>query len=461
MKQTTKFVCNECGYTTIKWLGKCPTCQNWNTFTEEIDLPVSRYDYKNPRINTSSKPCTLKQIETHESKRIKTKIAELDRVLGGGIVNGSLVLVGGDPGIGKSTLLLQISDKISSDKKVLYVTGEESCEQIKLRASRLNIQNENLLVHAETNLDIILDSALNINPEVIIIDSIQTIYKSDVTSAPGSVNQIREATHHIMRFAKENNIAIFIVGHVTKEGSIAGPKILEHMVDCVLYFEGEKTRSYRILRTIKNRFGSTNEIGVFEMKDTGLCEVENPSKMLLDGRPEGVSGSTAICTLEGTRPILAEVQALCTPTCFGNPRRMTTGIDFNRTSLLVAILEKQMGYKMQSQDVYVNVVGGIKVNETAVDLPVILSIASNFKNFIIDSKTLILGEVGLTSEVRSISFCDERINEAAKMGFDFCILPQGNLENIKKRDDIKLLGVQNVSQSIQYLTKIKEYREKE
>ncbi len=456
MKQTTKFVCSECGYTTPKWLGKCPTCNSWNSFSEETEIQSSRYSANT--ITTSTPPKKLSEISTDDAERITTHISELDRVLGGGIVKGSLVLVGGDPGIGKSTLLLQICDKVKTEKSILYVSGEESSRQIKLRASRLNTNNDNLYILAETELDTVITYADKLKPEIMIIDSIQTIFKNDISSAPGSITQVREATHHLMRFAKENQIAIFIVGHMTKDGNIAGPKLLEHMVDCVLYFEGERTQSYRILRTVKNRFGSTNEIGVFEMKDSGLCEVKNPSQMLLDGRPENAPGSTVICTIEGSRPILAEVQALCSPTGFGNPRRTATGIDLSRAILLIAILEKQLGYPMQNNDVYINVVGGIKLYETAIDLAVLIAIASNCKNFVVDSKTLILGEVGLTSEVRAISFCEQRINEAAKMGFDFCIIPFANAESIKKRDDIKVLGVKNVSEAIRYLKKIEESR---
>lgn len=457
MKHSTKFVCSECGYTAIKWLGKCPTCQTWNSFVEEEDIPVSKYDVPGT-LRTRQQPKHLDEIDTNHTERIKSSIAELDRVLGGGIVKGSLILVGGDPGIGKSTLLLQISNIANENLKVLYVSGEESGDQIKIRATRLNIHNNHILIMAETDLDAILNAANSEKPDIMIVDSIQTIYKSDVSSAPGSVTQVREATHYLMRYAKENNVAVFIVGHVTKEGSIAGPRMLEHMVDCVLYFEGQRTQSYRILRTVKNRFGSTNEIGVFEMKDSGLAEVANPSKMLLEGRPENASGSTVVCTMEGTRPILAEVQALCCPTGFGTPRRMATGIDFSRAALLTAILEKQLGFSLQNQDVYINVVGGVKLVETATDLAVTIAIASNFKNFIIDSKTLILGEVGLTSEVRAVGFCDQRIAEAAKMGFDFCILPAGNASSVTPREGIKLLSVKNINEAIRYLKKIEDYR---
>lgn len=459
MKQTSSYVCSECGYESPKWLGKCPKCASWNTFSECEIKPAARYEAKKTFTSQSAKP--LNDIRLGgEDERIKTEIAELDRVLGGGIVQGSLVLVGGDPGIGKSTLLLQICKNIADKNTVLYASGEESDQQIKLRAARLGVEKQNLYILSETNLDTILSCASGLNPKAVIIDSIQTIFKEEIQSAPGSVSQVREATLYLMKYAKENNVAVFIVGHVTKDGSIAGPRVLEHMVDCVLYFEGERSQSYRILRTIKNRFGSTNEIGVFEMTDKGLIEVANPSKMLLEGRAENSSGSTVVCTLEGTRPVMAEVQALCSPTGFGNPRRMATGIDFNRAVLLTAILEKKLGYPMQNQDVYINVIGGIKILETATDLAVIIAIASNIKNFIIDSKTLIIGEVGLTSEVRSVGFCEKRTAEAEKMGFDFCILPHANAEKLKGKTKLKLLGVKSVSEAIQYLKKIQNYREK-
>ncbi len=461
LKQTTKYVCSECMYESPKWMGKCPKCGSWNSFNEEISAPVSRYGIqKSDTYNISVKPKRISEITTGNEKRIKTQLSELDRVLGGGIVEGSLILVGGDPGIGKSTLLLQISEKVSQKGKVLYVSGEESGEQIKMRAERLGVSSENLLVLPHTELDTIISTANSEHPSVMIIDSIQTIYKNDIASAPGSMTQVREVTHHIMRYAKENSVAVFIVGHVTKDGNIAGPMMLEHMVDCVLYFEGERTQSYRVLRTIKNRFGSTNEIGVFEMKDNGLLEVKNPSAMLLEGRPEMVSGSTVVCTLEGTRPMLAEVQALCSPSGFGNPRRMATGIDYQRTVLLSAILEKQLGFPLQNHDIYLNVVGGIKIVETATDLAVITAIASNFKNFIIDPKTLILGEVGLTSEVRAVSFLDQRIAEAEKMGFDYCILPKSNLGAAVKKSGIQLIGVKNVSEAIKAIKNINEIRKR-
>ncbi len=462
LKQNTKFVCGECGYESPKWLGKCPKCGNWNSFSEEACIETnSRYSpiKTNSTYLTTEKPKKIREISAGCENRIKTGSEELDRVLGGGIVEGSLILVGGDPGIGKSTLLLQISDRVAKNGKVLYVSGEESGEQIKIRAERLGADSDGLLVFAQTDLDTILLTAANEKPDVMIIDSIQTIFKADIASAPGSITQVREVTHYLMRFAKENSIAVFIVGHVTKDGNIAGPRMLEHMVDCVLYFEGQRTQSYRILRTVKNRFGSTNEIGVFEMRDAGLTEVKNPSEMLLKGRPEKVSGSTVVCTLEGTRPVLAEVQALCSPSGFGNSRRMATGMDYSRAVLLCAILEKQLGYQLQNQDIYLNVVGGIKISDTATDLAVIIAVASNFKNFIIDSKTLILGEVGLTSEIRAISFCEQRIAEAEKMGFDYCLIPYSNMENIEKKTKMKLIPVKNVGEAIRCLDKINRLRE--
>ena len=456
MKTTTKYVCSECGYSSPKWLGKCPSCGEWNTLNEEVELPKTKYASVSPTGSLSQAPRKLKDITTSEEKRFKTHSKELDRVLGGGIVPGSLVLVGGDPGIGKSTLLLQICGNLGSSCDILYVSGEESDSQIKLRADRLGITTDRLYLMSETNLDNIIFQAKEIHPQVMIVDSIQTIFKADIASTPGSVGQVREATHFLMRLAKENNISIFIVGHVTKDGNIAGPRVLEHMVDCVLYFEGERHQSYRILRTVKNRFGSTNEIGVFEMKDTGLEEVENPSQMLLSGRPAGVSGSTVVCTLEGTRPVLAEVQTLTTPTGFGNARRMSTGFDLNRAILLTAILEKKLNFNMQSLDVYINVVGGLKINEPATDLAVITAIASSCKNFVINSKILILGEVGLTGEVRSVSYADRRINEAKKMGFTRCILPQSNMKGLDRITGIELLPVTTVRQAIAILVKLED-----
>lgn len=456
MKAKSTYICQQCGYESPKWLGKCPGCGTWNTLAEELVAEPDRYAPKSAAGLdgvTAAAPKKLKDVGYETDVRIATGNRELDRVLGGGLVQGSLVLVGGDPGIGKSTLLLQICQSLGQSHTVLYVSGEESESQIKIRADRLGISTENLLLLSETNLDNAVFQAGNVKPAVMIVDSIQTMFRPDVTSAPGSVGQVREATHVLMRLAKEQNIAVFIVGHVTKEGSIAGPRLLEHMVDCVLYFEGERQQSYRVLRTVKNRFGSTNEIGVFEMKDCGLVEVDNPSEMLLSGRPKDASGSTVVCTLEGTRPVLAEVQALSSPTGFGMARRMATGLDYNRAVLLVAILEKKLGYSMQNQDVYINVVGGIKIVETATDLAVVLAIASNYHNFVIPPDTIILGEVGLTGEVRAISYAERRIVEAKKMGFSRCIVPLSNVKGLSAVKGIQIFGVQTVREAIRLITK--------
>ncbi len=453
MKVKTKFVCSECGYESLKWIGKCPSCNNWNTFLEEIEQKQTKYDLVKPSSAVKSTPQSLNEIGEIEGERIATGNKELDRVLGGGVVAGSMVLVGGDPGIGKSTLLLQICECLGDKYPVLYVSGEESIQQIKMRATRLGVKAQNLKLLAETNLDSVIYYANNLNPKIIIVDSIQTMYREEITSAPGSVSQVREATHFLMRLAKENNIAVFIVGHVTKEGSIAGPRVLEHMVDCVLYFEGERHQSYRIMRTVKNRFGSTKEIGVFEMKDNGLQEVPNPSQMMLSGRPKDATGSAIVCTMEGTRPVLAEIQALSASTSFAIARRTATGVDHNRTTMLVAILEKKLGYSMQSQDVYINVVGGMKIVETASDLAIITAVASNYKNFVIDGKTLILGEVGLTGEVRSVSFVEKRVAEAKKLGFEKCIVPKDNEKEAKKIKGIEIFPVGTVADAIKLLSK--------
>jgi len=454
MKQKIKFICTKCGYESLKWLGKCPSCSEWNTFEEQTEIPASKYDVSNNITIHKSQPQKLSEINENEGERIVTGTKELDRVLGGGIVRGSMVLVGGDPGIGKSTLLLQICKSLGEENDIFYVTGEESAQQVKMRANRLGVTSQKLSLLAETNLDTVIHHANALKPDIMIVDSIQTMYRAEVSSAPGSVAQVREATHFLMRLAKENNIAIFIVGHVTKEGSIAGPRVLEHMVDCVLYFEGERQQSYRILRTVKNRFGSTNEIGVFEMKDSGLMEVKNPSAMMLSGRPENATGSSVVCTIEGSRPMLAEIQALSSQTGFAIARRMSTGIDYNRAAMLVAILEKKLGYSMQNQDVYINVVGGLKIVETASDLAVITAIASNYKDFVIDSKTLVLGEVGLTGEIRSISFAERRILEAKKMGFERCIVPKGNAKELENIKDIDIIPVHTVSETIKLLKKL-------
>lgn len=443
-KIKTKYICQECGYETGKWLGRCPSCSNFSTFSEEI---VEKASSRPTTISTTSKALDLESISPINEVRTKTKIGELDRVLGGGIVQGSLTLVGGDPGIGKSTLLLQICQYIGeSDKKILYVSGEESAQQIKLRATRLNITTKNLLLLSETNFNIIENTIKEISPDLVIIDSIQTVFLDDLSSAPGSVTQVRECTAKIMRIGKGNNISMFIVGHVTKDGAIAGPRILEHMVDTVLYFEGERLASYRILRAVKNRFGSTNEIGVFEMRQIGLVEINNPSEYMLSGRPIGANGSCVTCSIEGTRPILAEVQSLVSYTTFNIPRRMATGMDFNRVILLIAVLEKKLNLQLGSYDVYVNLAGGIKILEPALDASVTCSIFSSYKNKPIDAKTLIFGEIGLSGELRAVSFCEKRVMEALKLGFEKIVIPKDNLKEVSSIKDIKICPVSNINE---------------
>jgi len=438
------FICQECGYESPKWMGKCPACESWNTFVEEI----KGEKVLTPILKVS--PLKIDEIEVTNEIRYSTSMEELDRVLGGGIVKGSLVLVGGDPGIGKSTLLLQMANNVASNGHlVLYVSGEESAKQIKLRAERLNVLSSNLYVLAETNLNNIEDVISNLKPSVVVIDSIQTMYKPELQSAPGSVSQVREATSAFMNIAKNLNIATFIVGHVTKEGSIAGPRVLEHMVDTVLYFEGERHNTYRVLRAVKNRFGSTNEIGVFEMKQSGLEEVKNPSEILLSGRPKDVPGSCVVCSMEGTRPILIEVQALTSQTNFGMPRRMTTGLDYNRVILLIAVLEKRVGMYIQTYDVYVNLAGGIKIEEPAIDLGVLCCIASSFRNIPIDNQTVIIGEVGLTGEIRGVSMIEKRILEAKKLGFKRCIIPKENIKGLDSIEGIKIVPVENVYEALE------------
>lgn len=448
----TAFFCKECGYESAKWFGQCPACREWNSAVEQ---PITKGKaVKGVASMTamkakSAEPTKLSAVSLEDSNRTTTGITELDRVLGGGIVEGSLVLVGGDPGIGKSTLLLQMCYQLASkEKKVLYISGEESLKQIKLRAERIGKFTDSLLLLCETNLDIIEETLKTMMPEIVIIDSIQTMYREEVASAPGSVAQVRESTAVLMQLAKGLNISIFIVGHVTKEGVVAGPRMLEHMVDTVLYFEGDRYASYRLLRGVKNRFGSTNEIGVFEMQEVGLVEVPNPSEYMLSGKPEGAAGSVVVCLLEGTRPLLVEVQALVCDSNFGMARRTAAGTDYNRVNLLMAVLEKRAGMHLSGCDAYVNVAGGLKVNEPALDLGVVMAIASSFKNRAIDDKTIIFGEVGLAGEVRAVSQTQQRVNEAIKLGFEICILPQVCLKNIKKTDKIKLIGVANVGEAI-------------
>lgn len=442
-KVKSLYICQECGNEAQRWMGRCPECGQWNSFVEEIRAkgkaasPISSLMYQ---------PTLLEDIEITQEARISTGMPELDRVLGGGIVQGSLVLVGGDPGIGKSTLLLQICQQIGEQKhKILYVSGEESMHQIKMRADRLQVNTSELLLFTETNVDIIERMIQDIKPDIVIIDSIQTVFKQEISSAPGSVSQVREATGHLMRIAKGLNISILIVGHVTKEGSLAGPRVLEHMVDAVLYFEGERHIAFRVLRAVKNRFGSTNEIGVFEMRGNGLQEVANPSELMLSGRPIGEAGSIVTCSMEGTRPMLIEIQALVSPTNFGMPRRTATGIDYNRVVLLMAVLEKKLGMQLANYDSYVNLAGGLKIAEPALDLGIIAAIASSYRNKAIDPYMVAFGEVGLTGEVRAVHMAEKRIAEAEKMGFKYCILPKANEKILQASTKMKLYGVETVN----------------
>lgn len=444
------FYCGECGYESAKWLGQCPGCREWNTFVEEPAVKKGSTIIRTT--SDAATPSVLSDISLETEDRTKTGMEELDRVLGGGIIGGSLMLVGGDPGIGKSTLLLQVCRNLTNyGKKVLYVSGEESLKQIKLRALRIGEINDNFSLLCETNLETIEETIKKYKPDVVVIDSIQTMYKGDITSAPGSVSQVRESTNIFMQLAKGLAISIFIVGHVTKEGVVAGPRVLEHMVDTVLYFEGDRHASYRILRGVKNRFGSTNEIGVFEMRENGLMEVKNPSEFMLSGKPEDASGSVIACSIEGTRPIMIEIQALVCRTNFGIPRRTAAGTDGNRVNLLMAVLEKRAGLQINDCDAYLNIAGGIKINEPALDLGIIMAIVSSYKNRIIDSKTIVFGEVGLSGEVRSVSMAEQRIFEAAKLGFEVCIMPKTSLEGIKVPKGIKLIGVRNIAEAISYI----------
>lgn len=450
MKAKTKFVCTACGYETPKWMGKCPGCSGWNTLEEEI-VRNEKASARTAATALSSKPTRLNQVDVTDYERFPCGSRELDRVLGGGVVRGSLILVGGDPGIGKSTLLLQLAGYLDKRATLLYVSGEESEKQLKMRSDRLQKEPPTFLVLSETDITSIKTALENVRPDVLIIDSIQTMYHPDIASAPGSVSQVREATLTFMRYAKETGTAVFIVGHVTKDGAIAGPKVLEHMVDCVLYFEGERNQSYRVLRAVKNRFGSTNEIGVFEMTDVGLCEVENPSLMLLEGRPDHAAGSAVVCTMEGTRPVLAEIQALLCPSAFGVPRRMATGIDYNRVNLIIAVLEKRVGLNLQNQDAYVNIVGGIRLDEPAVDLALSLAVASAFRGQPIDSTLAAIGEVGLTGELRAISQIERRLAEVLKLGFKACLIPQANVKNLRVPDGLRVLPAKNLTEALGFV----------
>jgi len=448
-KSKTLFFCKECGYESSKWLGQCPGCRQWDTFVEE---PAVARSISVSARKELKEPVLLSDVQAQTEARMASGIGELDRVLGGGIVPGSLVLVGGDPGIGKSTLLLQMSREIvKQGKRVIYISGEESGQQIKMRADRLGAICGELLLLCETNLDLIEAVVNKYKPQIIIIDSIQTMYKEDIGSAPGSVSQVREVTGALMRLAKDSGVTIFIIGHVTKEGMVAGPKVLEHMVDTVLYFEGDNHVSYRVLRAVKNRFGSTNEIGVFEMQNSGLKEVKNPSEYMLSGRPVGEPGSVVTASVEGTRPILVEVQALISRTSFNMPRRTAAGTDYNRVNLLMAVLEKRLGLQLGDCDAYVNVAGGMRVTEPALDLAIVAAILSSYRNISINGNTIVFGEIGLTGEIRAVNMADQRVWEAAKMGFETCILPKANEANIKAPAGIKLIGISNILEFMQYI----------
>ncbi len=448
-KSKTVYVCTSCGYETAKWCGQCPDCGEWNTMNEEIKTPSMQAFKSSPHIG-SVKAVRLSEISRENTVRFDTGIGELNRVLGGGIVRGSLVLLSGDPGIGKSTILLQACQYLGEKHKILYVAGEESAHQIKSRAQRLQVDTDNLYILCETDAQYICEYLRTEKPDIVIIDSIQTLSIAEIQSLPGSITQVRECTNLIMRTAKSCNVPVFLIGHVNKDGNIAGPKVLEHIVDCVLYFEGEKNISCRILRAVKNRFGSTNEIGVFEMGERGLSEVINPSKMLISGRAKNASGSCITCTMEGSRPILAEVQGLVAPTSFGNPRRMSTGFDYNRTALLLAVLEKRAGYFFNTSDCYVNIAGGLKLDEPAADLAVAVSLVSSLKDTVVPENVLIFGEIGLSGEIRSVNSCEQRIREGIRLGFEKCILPYNNMSQIEKElgKQIELVGVKTVRQAV-------------
>lgn len=443
------FFCQNCGHEESKWLGQCPMCKEWNTFVEEKVTTAGQSSMKERR---EAQVVSLSSVSTKEDERVCTNIKELDRVLGGGIVQGSLVLVGGDPGIGKSTLLLQVCQRLAEmNKKVLYISGEESLKQIKLRANRMGEFRDTLYLLCETNLDIIRNVIEKQKPEMVVIDSIQTMYNEEIGSAPGSVSQVRESTNIFMQLAKGLNITIFIVGHVTKEGTVAGPRVLEHMVDTVLYFEGDRHASYRILRGVKNRFGSTNEIGVFEMQKSGLVEVENPSEFMLSGKPENASGSVVACAMEGTRPMLMEIQALVCRSNFGMPRRTAAGLDYNRVNLLMAVLEKRLGLPLSNYDAYVNIAGGIRMSEPAADLGIVMAIASSYKNKAVSEDTIVFGEVGLSGEVRAVTMPEQRVAEAKKLGFKTCIIPEVSLKTVGKVDGMEIIGVKSVNQAMNLL----------
>ncbi len=446
-KKKSSFVCQNCGYKSAKYLGRCPNCGEWSSFVEEVEVQ----EVKNQRVSMNgerSKPLKLDEVELFDTPRIETDLDEFNRVLGGGVVPGSLVLIGGDPGIGKSTLLLQVSTQLASRGRVLYVSGEESAQQIKLRAERLGDIDRDFYLYAETNMQSIRAEVERLKPNFLIIDSIQTIMTPEIQSTQGSVSQVREVTGELMQIAKTNDIATFIVGHVTKEGQLAGPRMLEHMVDTVLYFEGERNNTFRILRAVKNRFGSTNEIGIFEMQGHGLVEVTNPSEVFLEERLEGSTGSAIVCALEGTRPILVEIQALTTPTMFGNAKRTTSGLDFNRVSLIMAVLEKRTGLLMQNQDAYLKSAGGVKLDEPAIDLAVAVAVASSYKELPTDARECFIGEIGLTGEIRRVTRIEQRLNEAAKLGFKKVYAPKNSIVGIDIPEQIQVIGVTTLTECL-------------
>lgn len=451
-KQKTVFICNSCGYESAKWYGKCPSCNEWGTLAEEIIKTESKTSKTTTNvINKGLNVLKLDSIDSSTEFRFNTGISELNRVLGGGLVKGSLVLLSGDPGIGKSTLLLQICNYLSKDLTVLYVSGEESAYQLKMRAKRLGVKSDNLSVMCETDAEIVCEYIKTSKPNIVMVDSIQTMNIPELSSSTGSITQVRECTNLFMQTSKNNDISTILVGHVNKDGNIAGPKVLEHIVDTVLYFEGERNYSYRILRAVKNRYGSTNEIGVFEMTDTGLSQIESPSMALLAGRPTNVSGTCVTCLIEGSRPILAEIQGLATTSGFGNPRRMSTGFDYNRMAMLIAILEKRAGYFFSNMDCYLNIVGGLRADEPASDLAVAVALISSLKDAIIDSETIVFGEIGLAGEIRMVNNCEQRIKESERLGFKRCIIPRQNMKKLNKASfsDIEVIGVRNVREAFE------------
>lgn len=448
-KTKTVFYCTSCGNETPKWQGRCSACGEWNTIIEHVEKPVATGRAKSQPVGVSRSAQKLSQVLTDDEIRFTTGMGELDRVLGGGAVAGSLVLVGGAPGIGKSTLLLQICNSLCSNRKVLYVSGEESEKQLKLRAQRIGVNPEELYILSETRLSDILEAVETLQPDILIADSIQTLYLEENESAPGSVSQVKECTMALMQLSKSQGVTVFVVGHINKDGNIAGPKVLEHMVDCVMYFEGDPNTAYRLLRAAKNRFGSTNEIGVFEMADCGLIEVPNPSQMLLDGRPDNASGTCVACVMEGTRPILAEVQALVSKTTFNVPRRTADGFDFNRAVLLMAVAEKRGGMKLSAFDAYINVIGGLRLDEPGADLPVILAVASSYRDTAIASDLVAIGEVGLTGEIRSVSHMNQRLQEVARLGFKKCVIPRNSSEKLEIPEGLTVYRVRNLREAIE------------